>query len=199
LANDPVVLNDLALCLARAQRHDEAIEQLRSAVALKPDSLLYRNNLAAVLIQSHRADEAVHVLAETHGLAVAHYNVGYLLNQQGEVGAASAHFVRSLQENPSFEPARTMLDRVIPQVGRRPETRVADPTRSSAARTDAAVTRVQTAHYAAAVQSGSIPAPAGGSPALSDAPPQIRRPAAGATRRPKSNTPGFIPPSPPTP
>jgi Flp pilus assembly protein TadD len=119
--NDPVILNDLALCLARADRTDEAIENLRSAMAMKPDSLLYRNNLAAILVQSNRADDAVSVLAETHGAAVAHYNVGYLLNQHGEPAAASAHFVRSLQADPSFEPAQTMLDRVVPQVGRRPE------------------------------------------------------------------------------
>jgi Tfp pilus assembly protein PilF len=126
VGNDPVILNDLALCLTHARRHPEAIETLRAAVAAKPDSLLYRNNLAAVLVEANRADEAVQVLAEKHGLAVAHYNVGYLLNRHGQPTAASAHFTHSLRVNPSFEPARAMLDRVLPEVGRPAEPRVAN-------------------------------------------------------------------------
>jgi Tfp pilus assembly protein PilF len=135
VGNDPVILNDLALCLTRATRHAEAIETLKAALALTPDSLLYRNNLAAVLVESHRAEEAVQVLAETQGLAVAHYNVGYLLNRHGEPAAASAHFVQSLRADPSFQPARTMLDRVLPEVGRHSEQRVAEgpPPSASAA------------------------------------------------------------------
>ena len=126
LGNDPVILNDLGLCLARANRHEEAIGSLRAALAMRPDSLMYRNNLAAVLVRAQRPDDAVGVLAQSHGLAVAHYNVGYLLNQEGEPAAASAHFVRSLQANPTFGPAKTMLDQVVPQIGRRPEKSLAD-------------------------------------------------------------------------
>jgi Flp pilus assembly protein TadD len=196
LANDPVVLNDLALCLARANRHDEAIAQLRTAVALKPDSLMYRNNLAAVLIQAHRADEAVGVLAEQHGLAVAHYNVGYLLNQQGEVGAASAHFVRSLQENPTFEPARLMLDRVIPQVGRRPERRVVDPNKFSAASGATPAAGIQPVQYVTTSQPAVAPARAIEPEVELNALPPIRLPAAAAVHRTQPTTPGFIPPTP---
>jgi tetratricopeptide (TPR) repeat protein len=137
VGNDPVILNDLALCLTRTNRHAEAIESLRAALVLKPDSLLYRNNLAAVLVESKRVDEAVQVLTETHGLAVAHYNVGYLLNRHGEPAAASAHFVQSLRADPSFQPAKTMLDRVLPEVGQRREQRIADrapPSASAAVR-----------------------------------------------------------------
>jgi tetratricopeptide (TPR) repeat protein len=116
----------MALCLVRAQQDAEAIERLRAAVSLKPDSLMYRNNLAAILVQAQRSDEAVGVLADAHGAAVGHYNVGYLLNQQGNAAAASAHFVQSLRANPSFEPARQMLNRVLPAVGQGPVDRVAE-------------------------------------------------------------------------
>lgn len=126
VGSDPVIHNDMALCLVRSERYTEAIERLRTAVSLKPDSLMYRNNLAAVLVQAQRADEAVGVLAQAHGPVVAHYNVGYMLNQQGHSAAASAHFVQALRANPSFEPARQMLDRVLPEVGQGPQQRVAE-------------------------------------------------------------------------
>ena len=45
-----------------------------------PNSQLYRNNLAALLVESNRPDDAVTILSEAYGPAVAHYNVGYLLH-----------------------------------------------------------------------------------------------------------------------
>ena len=122
LGQDAVVLNDLGLCFARCGREQEALTVLRTAVALKPDSVMYRNNLAAVLVQSDQPDQAVGTLATTHGEVLAHYNVAYLLNENGNSGLAHFHFSEALRRNPDFEPARTMLDQLVPMVGQRPET-----------------------------------------------------------------------------
>lgn len=108
---DPVILNDLALCHARSGRKDDAITSLRAAVVSSPDSLLYRNNLAALLVETDREGEAVQVLEETHGPAIAHYNVGYLLFQRGLADKARMHFVTALQSDPNLRAAQVMLEK----------------------------------------------------------------------------------------
>lgn len=120
VGQDPVVLNDLGLCLARAGRHPEAVQTLQTALAGNPASLMYRNNLAAVLVESQRTDEAVAVLAETHGPAVAHYNVGYMLQQREQYERAQGHFERVLEIHPEFPPAVAMLEKISPRLGQRP-------------------------------------------------------------------------------
>jgi tetratricopeptide (TPR) repeat protein len=117
---DAVLLNDVALCYARTEQSDRALAALQRAVELNPSSTLYRNNMAAVLVEANRSAEAVPLLAQTYGTAVAHYNVGYLLHQRGEDQAAVDHFSAALEVNPSLTPARSMLNRLAPQLGKRP-------------------------------------------------------------------------------
>jgi tetratricopeptide (TPR) repeat protein len=119
VGQDPVVLNDLGLCLARAGRHPEAVQTLSAALVANPESLMYRNNLAATLVESQRTDEAVAVLQETHGPAVAHYNVGYMLQQRKQYESAERHFQRVLEIHPEFAPAMAMLDKISPRLGQR--------------------------------------------------------------------------------
>ena len=54
------------------------------AVELQPDRELYRNNIATVLVEVGRSDEAVRQIAAVYGEPIAHYNVGVLLQQQGK-------------------------------------------------------------------------------------------------------------------
>lgn len=112
---DPGVANDLGLCLARRQRHAEAVALLRRAVQLQPANPLYRNNLATVLVQMGEPDEALKHLRAAQSEAVAQYNVGYLLNKQGQSVAAAQHFAFALQRDPSLEAARYWLDRISAQ------------------------------------------------------------------------------------
>ncbi|MCP4193049.1 MAG: tetratricopeptide repeat protein [Planctomycetaceae bacterium] len=118
---DPVILNDLGLCLARAGRAQEAVARIEAAIQLKPESLLYRNNLAAVLVEADRSAEAVTALQHSYGPAVAHYNVAYLLKQQGKSEDAIVHFNEALKLNPSMKPARIMLEQMSPQIGTLPQ------------------------------------------------------------------------------
>ncbi len=123
--NDPVILNDLGLCLARAGRINESIASLQTAIRLKPNSKLYRNNLAAVMVEANRTQEAIALLQQAHGADVAYYNVAYMLQQRGNVQAAAQHFEQALRINPSFEPARQMLNQLTPQIGTMPTRRTA--------------------------------------------------------------------------
>jgi hypothetical protein len=93
---------------------------LQRAVEISPASTLYRNNLAAVLVEADRSEEAVPLLAQTCGTAVAHYNVGYLLHKRGANADAVEHFVASLEANPSLTPARSMLQQLAPQMSQLP-------------------------------------------------------------------------------
>jgi tetratricopeptide (TPR) repeat protein len=127
--NDPVILNDLGLCLARAGETAEALSTLEAAVRAMPNSQLYRNNLAALLVESNRPDDAVTILSETYGPAVAHYNVGYLLQQRGNEVLAFDHFSRSLNYDANMYQARAMLDRLAPRIGARPDQQL-EPTAS---------------------------------------------------------------------
>lgn len=106
------VANDFGLCLARSGNIQESARVLRKAVSLDPEKVLYRNNLATVLVELDRADEAYQTLIAAHGEAVAHYNVGFLLNKRDTDSAKAAaykHFLAASQLNPNFKEAEQWL------------------------------------------------------------------------------------------
>lgn len=97
--------NDLGLCYARRRMLNESIASLSDAVRLQPNRELYRNNLATVLIEQNRPDEALKQLQAVQADAVAHYNVGYLLQQHKQDQLAANYFSRAAQLDPSFAAA----------------------------------------------------------------------------------------------
>lgn len=98
--------NDLGLCYARRGMATEALTNLGKAVQLQPDKALYRNNLACVLVDQHRLDDALVHLRAVNTDAVANYNMGILLEQRKQDMVAQTYFQRALQLNPSFAEAR---------------------------------------------------------------------------------------------
>jgi tetratricopeptide (TPR) repeat protein len=106
---DAAAYNDLGLCLARQERYGESADALRRAVDLQQDNPLYRNNLAAVLVELGRNDEALSHLAAAHGPAVAHYNLGYLLFKSDKPQQAAPFIQKALALDPQMAPARQLL------------------------------------------------------------------------------------------
>ncbi len=106
---DAAAQNDLGLCYARRAMLDQASLALTKATQLQPDRKLYRNNLATVKIEQGRIDEAYAQLAAVNPPATAHYNVGYLLVQKGNPGAAAAQFNQALMADPSMVDAQKWL------------------------------------------------------------------------------------------
>ena len=104
--------NDLGLCYARQSMLSEAIESLERAISLQPRRMLYRNNIATILIEVGRTPEALGHLTAVHDEAIAHYNVGYLLHMQGDDRRAVSHFSAALQSNPSLAVAQNWFDRL---------------------------------------------------------------------------------------
>lgn len=109
---DASAANDLGLCYARQGKYELALEYLDKAVSLQPDRELYRNNIATVLVEIGRPDEAVQQIAAVYGEPIAHYNVGVLLNHQRRPEQAIRQFAIAIQQDPAMEEAREWLDRL---------------------------------------------------------------------------------------
>jgi tetratricopeptide (TPR) repeat protein len=106
---DPAPLNDLGLCLARRRMYDKAAETLRQAVALAPTNKLYRNNLATVLLETGDRPGALQEMTAAHGEAIAHYNLGCLLQRKGKTQDAAAEFRAALAVDPKLMQANEWL------------------------------------------------------------------------------------------
>jgi tetratricopeptide (TPR) repeat protein len=107
---EAIAFNDLGLCYARRQKYDEALAALQRAVDLQPDRVLYRNNIATVLVVQGRIDEALQHLTDAHGAAIAHYNIGFLLNKRGQRSQALDQFVLALEADPSMTAAQQWIN-----------------------------------------------------------------------------------------
>lgn len=114
--NDPTAFNDLGLCYARQHRFDEAVQALAHAIELEPDRALYRNNIAMVLVAGGRPDEALAHLTDAHGPAKAHYNLGYLLDKQGQEQAALEQFKLALADDAGMDEARDWIEALSKQL-----------------------------------------------------------------------------------
>jgi len=107
--NDAAAHNDLGLCYARQDRFRESLRELETAIRLAPEKPLYRNNVATVLVLLGRPNDALRHLMIHGEPAVAHYNVGYLLNKKGDRQQAATHFTKALQADPSMPQAKMWL------------------------------------------------------------------------------------------
>jgi Tfp pilus assembly protein PilF len=107
--------NDIGLCYARRGMHEQAAQSLRQAIALDATRPLYRNNLATVLVELGRPDEALREFQLVNDPATAHYNVAYLLQQKGQNQLAIRHFAEASRLNPQLTAAQTWLAKLSPQ------------------------------------------------------------------------------------
>lgn len=136
--SEAAAYNDLGLCYARQAKYDEAVQALSRATELQPDRALYRNNIATVFVVQGRIDEALAQLTDAHGAAVAHYNVGYLLNKRGQTRQALEQFSLALQADPSMTSAQEWIDSLSTELapeGRQP-VQIASGVRTDSAAAD---------------------------------------------------------------
>jgi tetratricopeptide (TPR) repeat protein len=104
-----LVQNDLGLCYARQRSTDNAVLHLKKAIELQSDNVRYYNNLATVLVEAGRADEAVQQLSRVNSPAIAHYNVACLLHRQGKVEQSAVHLRLVLAQDQNLHQARELL------------------------------------------------------------------------------------------
>jgi tetratricopeptide (TPR) repeat protein len=124
-----LVHNDLGLCYARQQQWQRATECLNSAISLQPANAKYRNNMATVMIEMGRTQDAYKQLAAVNSEAVAHYNLAWLLSQKGMKDQAITHLRQALAKDATLGPAHEMLAELAgapaAPAGAQPETRIA--------------------------------------------------------------------------
>ena len=104
-----LVYNDLGLCYGRRRELGPAHQMLQKAVELEPGKANYRNNLAAVLVDMGRPQEAYQQLAAVQAEGVAHYNLAFLLHSRGQQGPAIAHLQQAIAKDATLTPARELL------------------------------------------------------------------------------------------
>jgi len=113
--------NNLGAVLIGKRQLDEAIAQLRQALAIQPDYSEAFDNLGNALLQIGETDEAItqyqHALASKPNNAVAHYNLGNALLQKGQTDEAIQCYQRALAIQPDFAEAHYNLGNALLQIG----------------------------------------------------------------------------------
>jgi tetratricopeptide (TPR) repeat protein len=94
------------------KRWDEAVAALQSATAAAPEEKEFRFHYAIALAKSGQIEQAVPHLIDTVGSAAAHYNIGLVLHERGELAASEEHFAAALLENPRLQQAQYWLTEV---------------------------------------------------------------------------------------
>jgi tetratricopeptide (TPR) repeat protein len=107
-----LVQNDLGLCYARQKDAGRAIENLTKACELAPKNPKYRNNLATVLVENGRTDDAFKQLKALNSEGVAHYNLAYMLIARQRNDEAAQHLRSALQIEPELAAARELLAQI---------------------------------------------------------------------------------------
>lgn len=117
---DPEIFCDLGYSMYLQRRWAEAEMNLKQAIALKPEFPRAHNNLALIMVQDNRLDEA---LAEfTKGgsqPSQAHRNVAFALTMDQRWETARAEYQRALELDPASELARSSLNELNALVARR--------------------------------------------------------------------------------
>ena len=116
-SKESAAYNDLGLCLARRGMFGDATKNVTKAVELQPDRVLYRNNLAKLLVEQNRSEEALAQLRTVHTESIAHYNLAVLLDEHKQESLAETHLRQALELDPSFTQARDWTFRLAARTG----------------------------------------------------------------------------------
>jgi len=106
---------------ASQERWEEAREALTKAMLAEPDETQARYALAVALVHTGKVDAALPHFIRTVGDAEAHYNVGLILQQQGNLQDAERHFALAVSKKPELVAAQNWLAHVRQQQSETPE------------------------------------------------------------------------------
>jgi Tfp pilus assembly protein PilF len=97
------------------KRWPEAFQALNAAIAAVPQDSFYKHELAVAKTASGDVEAGLTLFTQLVGPEKAHYNVAYLLKQEGKTQAAAKECQVALRINPNFEPAKLMLSQIHEQ------------------------------------------------------------------------------------
>lgn len=127
--NTPVRL-ELGRLYTQQEDWQKAISAFEDASAIDPENQVCRYELGVAFARSHRFDQALSHLTYAVGGSAAHYNIGYILHEQGNDTEAVEWFQNALQSHPdpqTAEKTRMMLTQLSPNEFRDRNSRPAYP------------------------------------------------------------------------
>ena len=110
--NDPHSLDSIGQFYAAEKRWDEAVKMLNAAVMQAPADPAYRYHLGVTLARSGDIDAAFPHFEKTLGDAQAHYNIGFILYEQGKLEDAEKQLHMAAIKKPDLQEAQVLLDRI---------------------------------------------------------------------------------------
>ncbi len=99
---DPILLNNLGMCLLLKQDFAAALVQFRKAAAVAPGDARYRANMAMALGMMGRYDESLALYSQILPPAEAHYNLAVLCEGRKDNQRASSEYAQAFSMDPSL-------------------------------------------------------------------------------------------------
>ncbi len=93
--DDPVLRNDLGMCLLLRGQPEAALNEFAKAAAIVPNDPRYRANVALATGVLGRYDEAFKLYCELLGNGGAHFNLGVICQARGDVERAALEFAKA--------------------------------------------------------------------------------------------------------
>lgn len=120
-SRSPRTLDALGQFYTDQGRWSEAVPTLNQAIQAAPEEKNYRYHLAMALAKAGQFDQAGPHFIQSVGPAAAHYNIGLILYEQGNLAASEQQFVQAIVKDPQLDSAQYWLD----EVRREQETQIA--------------------------------------------------------------------------
>jgi tetratricopeptide (TPR) repeat protein len=89
-----------------------AVEKMKAAQKLAPFDPIYEYHLAVAEAHVGEMKSALEHFTRSVGQAEAHYNIGFILNEQGNTADAEVHLKKALQLKPELKQAEATLAEV---------------------------------------------------------------------------------------
>lgn len=106
---DPKVLVAIGQVHESKEEWPEALLMMKAAHEAAPYETIYEYHLAVVEARIGEIPSAIEHFTRSVGEAQAHYNVGYILNEQGRKTEAEFHLMKALKLKPDLKQAETAL------------------------------------------------------------------------------------------
>jgi Flp pilus assembly protein TadD len=172
------IWNDAGYSYYLQRRWAEAEHALRRALELAPDDTRCRTNLGLTLAAAGRSTDALPLLSRSHGDAIGHANLGYLLAATGQSDLARQHYMTALAMRPDLTLARQALAQLDRQERQGGDPKTAPTLVAQAQRSQPPTRSVD--HTVTPAASAPVEIPAAG-PAVSERPQARSSPAAANT------------------
>jgi tetratricopeptide (TPR) repeat protein len=111
--NSPVALHALGQFYASQERWPEAVAQLNRAMLSAPTEKKYRYDLAVALVHTGDINTALSHFVRTVGDAEAHYNVGLILREEGQLSEAADQMLQAIVKKPDLHEAQYWRDEIL--------------------------------------------------------------------------------------